>query len=122
MRGRESPDQARCAPDAPDGGRSHPDQVAGACEHELDRALMYEFVVPFDGPVTCTLGHYDPTTNRVFLFDVTSESGGGDWSENAATIIHEAAHQTAYNVGVHKRFTAAPRWLPPACSRPRRAT
>ena len=58
-----------------------------------------------------TLGHYDPASNRVFLFDVTSGTSGDDWSENADTIIHEATHQTAYNVGVHKRFTAAPRWL-----------
>ena len=58
-----------------------------------------------------TLGHYDPATNRVFLFDVTTDASGADWSENAATIIHEAVHQTAYNMGVHKRFTAAPRWL-----------
>jgi hypothetical protein len=57
-----------------------------------------------------TLGHYDPSTNRVFLFDATGGSGG-DWSENASTIIHEATHQTAYNVGVHKRFVAVPRWL-----------
>jgi hypothetical protein len=58
-----------------------------------------------------TLGHYDPASNRVFLYDVTSGGGGENWSENAETIIHEATHQTAYNVGVHKRFTAAPRWL-----------
>jgi len=58
-----------------------------------------------------TLGHYDPMSNRVFLFDVTASASGADWSENAATIIHEATHQTAYNVGVHKRFTTPPRWL-----------
>lgn len=58
-----------------------------------------------------TLGHYDPTTNRVFLFDATANSSGVDWSENADTIIHEATHQTAFNVGIHKRFTVAPRWL-----------
>ncbi|MEX2306853.1 MAG: DUF1570 domain-containing protein [Pirellulales bacterium] len=58
-----------------------------------------------------TLGHYDPISNRVFLFDVTTNSSGVEWSENADTIIHEATHQTAYNVGIHKRFTAAPRWL-----------
>jgi hypothetical protein len=58
-----------------------------------------------------TLGHYDPTSNRVFLFDITSGAGGENWAENAATIIHEATHQTAHNVGVHKRFTASPRWL-----------
>ena len=58
-----------------------------------------------------TLGHYDPASNRVFLFDVTAGAGGANWSENADTIIHEATHQTAYNVGVHKRFTATPRWV-----------
>ena len=58
-----------------------------------------------------TLGHYDPLSNRVFLFDVTAHSSGADWSENADTIIHESTHQTAYNVGVHRRFAAEPRWL-----------
>jgi hypothetical protein len=58
-----------------------------------------------------TLGHYDPLTNRVYLFDVTADGSGTDWSENADTIIHEATHQTAYNTGIHKRFTTAPRWL-----------
>jgi hypothetical protein len=58
-----------------------------------------------------TLGHYDSISNRVFLFDVTNGNGGDDWSENAATIIHEATHQTAYNVGIHNRFAEAPRWL-----------
>jgi hypothetical protein len=58
-----------------------------------------------------TLGHYDPASNRVFLFDVTTGGSGADWTENADTIIHEATHQTAYNVGIHKRFTAQPRWV-----------
>jgi hypothetical protein len=58
-----------------------------------------------------TLGHYDPISNRVLLFDVTANSSGIDWSENADTIIHEATHQTAYNVGIHRRFAGAPRWL-----------
>ncbi len=54
-----------------------------------------------------TLGHYDPQSNRIFLFD----AGGKDWSANAETIIHEATHQTAFNVGVHRRFAEQPRWL-----------
>jgi hypothetical protein len=58
-----------------------------------------------------TLGHYDPLTNRVFLFDITANKSGVDWSENAETIIHEATHQTSYNVGVHRRFAIQPRWL-----------
>jgi Protein of unknown function (DUF1570) len=58
-----------------------------------------------------TLGHYDPSTNRVYLYDITSDDKDADWSQNASTIIHEATHQTAYNVGIHSRFTATPRWL-----------
>jgi hypothetical protein len=58
-----------------------------------------------------TLGHYDPLSNRVFLFDVTANESGIDWSENAATIIHEATHQSAHNVGIHTRFNGVPRWV-----------
>ena len=58
-----------------------------------------------------TLGHYDPQSNRIFLFDATTSTGNSDWSANADTIIHEATHQTAYNVGVHRRFAEQPRWL-----------
>jgi hypothetical protein len=58
-----------------------------------------------------TLGHYDPTSNRVYLFDVTAGKESGDWTQNADTIIHEATHQTAFNVGIHTRFTEVPRWL-----------
>src|SRR5690606_874896 len=58
-----------------------------------------------------TLGHYEPSTNRVYLFDSTGGSDNADWSLNASTVIHEATHQTAYNVGIHNRFTMCPRWL-----------
>jgi hypothetical protein len=57
------------------------------------------------------VGYYTPVSNRVFLFDVTSGAGGENWSHNASTIIHEATHQTAHNVGVHTRFTASPKWV-----------
>lgn len=52
------------------------------------------------------LGYYSPTDNRVALYDV-----GGDWTQNADTIIHEATHQTAFNTGVHSRFAPTPRWI-----------
>ncbi|MEX2172266.1 MAG: DUF1570 domain-containing protein [Pirellulales bacterium] len=58
-----------------------------------------------------TLGHYEPGTNRVYLFDSTGGSDDADWSLNAETIIHEATHQSAYNVGIHNRFAVCPRWL-----------
>ena len=57
-----------------------------------------------------TLGHYDSESNRIFLFN-SGHATGDDWSVNAETIIHEATHQTAYNVGVHRRFADQPRWL-----------
>jgi len=51
------------------------------------------------------LGHYDPKSNRVLLFD------DGQSSQNLDTIVHEATHQTAYNVGAHRRFAEQPSWL-----------
>jgi len=57
-------------------------------------------------------GYYDLETNRILLFDQTGgRATASDWEENAATIIHEAAHQTAFNTGVHNRFAGPPRWL-----------
>lgn len=61
---------------------------------------------------TNVLGYYSPLSNRISLFDVGGgRAKSGDWQVNAATIIHEATHQTAFNTGVHRRFGAAPRWL-----------
>ena len=54
------------------------------------------------------VGYYSPKTNRVSLYD---QGGHGQWHETAATIIHEATHQTAYNTGVHNRFGQAPAWV-----------
>lgn len=57
------------------------------------------------------LGHYDDFTNRVQLYDVTGGDSDEDWAATAETIIHEATHQTAFNVGIHNRFADQPRWL-----------
>jgi hypothetical protein len=58
------------------------------------------------------LGYYSWITNRIVLFDV----GGGkadsaDWRQNGATVIHEATHQTAFNTGIHSRYTPPPTWV-----------
>lgn len=55
-----------------------------------------------------TLGHYSSQSNRIYLYD---EGSADDWSNSAETIIHEATHQTAYNVGVHRRFAEQPQWV-----------
>ena len=76
-----------------------------------DQAEYYRAAAAGGAPLQPgTLGHYDPKSNRVSLFDVSSEAGA-DWSQNAETIIHEATHQVAYNTGVHKRFAVEPKWV-----------
>ncbi|HUT88668.1 MAG TPA: DUF1570 domain-containing protein [Thermoguttaceae bacterium] len=58
------------------------------------------------------LGSYSVESNRIVLYDVsggTSDAAG--WEDTASTIIHEATHQTAFNTGVHSRFTTPPLWV-----------
>jgi len=57
------------------------------------------------------LGYYSPISNRVVLYDVTGGRDVTAWYANAETIIHEATHQTAFNTGVHNRFSPPPRWV-----------
>ena len=59
-----------------------------------------------------SLGYYDPTSNRIHLYD--SSGGSRDpsrWFVNAETIIHEAAHQTAFNIGIHQRYGNSPSYI-----------
>jgi hypothetical protein len=56
------------------------------------------------------LGYYSPQSNRIALYDVAAGNKAA-WHYNAETIIHEAAHQTAFNTGVHNRFSPPPRWV-----------
>ena len=60
-----------------------------------------------------TLGYYSPTSNRIVIYDTThgSSVGGGNWQLNAETIIHEAAHQSAFNTSIHNRFAHPPLWV-----------
>jgi hypothetical protein len=55
-------------------------------------------------------GYYDPTTNRINIYDM-GRADGVDWRHNAAVLIHEATHQTAFNTGIHSRYAPTPRWL-----------
>ncbi|MBI2825867.1 MAG: DUF1570 domain-containing protein [Planctomycetia bacterium] len=58
------------------------------------------------------LGYYSPISNRIMLYDLGNGSGSAnDWRETAATIIHEATHQTAFNTGIHQRFGQTPQWV-----------
>jgi hypothetical protein len=55
-----------------------------------------------------TVGHYSSQSNRIYMYD---EGDPAEWSNSAETIIHEATHQAAYNVGVHRRFAEQPQWV-----------
>jgi len=57
------------------------------------------------------LGYYSPLTNRVAMYDATDGRSNAAWHANAETIIHEAAHQTAFNTGIHSRFAPPPQWV-----------
>ncbi len=58
------------------------------------------------------IGYYNPRSNRIITYDQTEgKLGGQDWFFNASTIIHEATHQTAYNTGIHSRYSSVPRWM-----------
>lgn len=57
-----------------------------------------------------TLGHYDTQTNRVLMYDRVAVNDL-DWGTTANTIVHEATHQTAYNVGIHRRAAENPVWV-----------
>ncbi len=50
-------------------------------------------------------GVYSNDTNRVLTHD------GGNLPTIAATVRHEAAHQSAFNSGIHSRVTDTPKWI-----------
>jgi hypothetical protein len=51
-------------------------------------------------------------SNRIVLYDMGGTSAdSAKWEKNARTVIHEATHQTAFNTGVHSRFTTPPVWV-----------
>lgn len=57
-----------------------------------------------------TLGHYDPTSNRVLMYDRVGNHDR-DWGVTANTIVHESTHQMAFNTGLHSRTATTPQWV-----------
>jgi len=56
-------------------------------------------------------GYYDLKSTRIFIYDMGGRDDSPAWRQNAAVLIHEATHQTAFNTGVHSRYSPPPRWL-----------
>ncbi len=57
------------------------------------------------------LGYYCTMSNRIMLYDESNGRGDLNWRETAATVVHEAAHQTAFNTGIHGRWSSTPLWI-----------
>jgi len=58
------------------------------------------------------LGYYSVRSNRIVLYDQTAGPfPTGSWADSAATVIHEATHQTAFNTGIHSRYALPPTWV-----------
>jgi hypothetical protein len=57
------------------------------------------------------LGYYNIGSNRINLYDMGAKSDSANWRQNASVLIHEATHQTAFNTGVHSRYSLPPLWL-----------
>jgi hypothetical protein len=89
-----------------------------------DRKHFADYALRDQGPtVVNAQGYYSTRTNRIALYDLTTELGGrrgpvGDVGEqleaslsNVATIVHEATHQIAFNCGMHTRYAENPLWL-----------
>ena len=70
-----------------------------------DQKAMYREFTRRRIDVTRVAGIYSNDTNRVMTHD------GGHLSLIASTVRHEAAHQSAFNSGVHSRVTATPKWI-----------
>ncbi|TWT32611.1 DUF1570 domain-containing protein [Blastopirellula retiformator] len=58
------------------------------------------------------VGYYSSRTNRVLMYDIVAGREDDEFSqENAATMVHEATHQTAFNAGIHSRTAIQPKWI-----------
>ncbi len=71
-----------------------------------DRESMREYLAELGIRTPDALGVYDQASNRIVMYDHGGSHGGV-----ATTICHEAAHQSAFNTGVHSRVVDTPLWV-----------
>jgi hypothetical protein len=55
------------------------------------------------------VGYYSPITNRLYAYEMAGHPEAE--REGLATIRHEAAHQLAFNRGLHQRLSIPPLWM-----------
>ena len=58
------------------------------------------------------VGCYQLRSNRILLYEPSDGPNSAfEWQQGAATAVHEATHQTAFNTGLHSRYAPPPTWL-----------
>lgn len=76
-----------------------------------DQQAYFRYARQWQIPITQEIvGYYCPRTNRIVMYDLsTTHFSNKDavWE----TVFHEAAHQIAFNSGLHDRRFPPPRWV-----------
>ena len=64
------------------------------------------------------LGYYSKKSNRITTYapsglrlTPTGAQQTKGWLESSPTVVHEVAHQIAFNGGLHNRFSSVPKWI-----------
>ena len=59
------------------------------------------------------IGYYAFHSNRLIAYQqkIPWRNEAHNWADTMSTIIHEATHQTAANIGIHSRIGVNPRWV-----------
>lgn len=79
------------------------------------RQAMLDYAAQQGEPLTENiLAYYSVNSNRVIMYDASDRRGQAADSSQAlelATVFHEAFHQIAFNVGLHRRTVPPPMWV-----------
>ncbi len=88
--------------------------VAIVLRSRKEFALRLDKEASFDRNI---IGYYSKKSNRITTYapsgmrlTPTGAKLMDNWLEKSPTIIHEVAHQIAFNCGVHNRFSTVPKW------------
>lgn len=71
-----------------------------------DEASMHRYLATLSIRSPGAVGVYDQASNRIVMYDHGASHGG-----ISTTIYHEAAHQSAFNTGIHSRVSETPHWV-----------
>jgi hypothetical protein len=76
-----------------------------------DRNEFSRLVTTQQGLPNGVVGYYSGLSNRITLYDMGGRADSANWAQNASVLIHEATHQTAFNTGIHNRYSPPPAWV-----------